>query len=572
LIVWDLSDGSLIKTLKGHTDIISSVTFLASGEYVVSASHDNTLRKWLIETGETTMTLPGHDDAVTSVTASHDNEYIVSGSKDKTIIIWGSETGTIYKKLKGHSEAITSLDISSNGEYIVSGSEDNTIKIWGTKKGKLIRTLVGHTGAVTSVVFIPDGQYIASGSKDQTVKIWKAETGELDYTFEKVNSPVTSVTFSSDGLYVACGTEDNKIMVWDFIDKHVSPYYYLSKVNSAKFIPEKTQIIAGYNSGDVLIWDLLTEEKEELLKDLKTKLSKVEELIIKNEYSEAIEELNYVLESADIFNIEEIKSIAFEKLKNLRDPKETHEIVKKILEFESVNKRKISKAEMVNQLNIEISATEYYENLLKEPVTYVDAEIDNLSMLGTRVLQKHIEPSLYYLVVELGYDLKLAKKIGMFLMDKGIISEFQDYASEERRIEPGEKLGELVIFISYATADAELYRIQELTKRLEEYDEIKEVTYWQKDMKGNIKQWMSDNVGRCHAMILFCSENALNSRDVNEEWTAADMERKPIIPVFLNPDHTPTLLKSQLGLEFDLMDFDKNINRLYTLVMKNCME
>ena len=103
-------------------------------------------------------------------------------------------------------------------------------------------------------------------------------------------------------------------------------------------------------------------------------------------------------------------------------------------------------------------------------------------------------------------------------------------------------------------------------------DEIKEVLYWQKDMKGNIKQWMSDNVGRCHAMILFCSENALKSRDVNQEWTAADMEGKEIIPVFLNPNHMPTLLKSQLGLEFDLMDFNKNVVQLHSLIMKRCID
>ncbi|GAH00979.1 unnamed protein product, partial [marine sediment metagenome] len=53
------------------------------------------------------------------------------------------------------------------------------------------------------------------------------------------------------------------------------------------------------------------------------------ELIVKNEYSEAIEQLNYVLESAEIFNFEEIKSIAFEKIKNLRDPEETLKIIKK---------------------------------------------------------------------------------------------------------------------------------------------------------------------------------------------------------------------------------------------------
>jgi hypothetical protein len=48
------------------------------------------------------------------------------------------------------------------------------------------------------------------------------------------------------------------------------------------------------------------------------------------------------------------------------------------------------------------------------------------------------------------------------------------------------------------------------------------------------------------------------------------MMGKPIIPVFLNPDHIPPLLKSRLGFEFDLIDFEKNVLHLHTLILKKC--
>jgi hypothetical protein len=351
----------------------------------------------------------------------------------------------------------------------------------------------------------------------------------------------------------------------------LTPYYYLSKVNSAKFIAGKNQIMAGYNSGDVLIWDLLTEEIEELKKDLKNRISKVEELLIKNQNSEAVEELNYVLESAELFNLEEIKSIAFAKLKNIRDPEKTHEIVKKILEFEAENQRSITKAEMVNQLNIEISETEYYEDLLAKPVTYEDSEINNLQTLGTRILKENMEPTLYYLVSELGYKLKTAKKIGSYLMDANFISHFSDYPLKEGKVVTREKQDDLVIFASYATVDAEMFRIEELTKKLLEYGEIKEVLYWQKDMRDNIRKFMNNALGKCNAVLLFCSENSLDSKGVSDEWTAADMLDKPIIPVYLELDHIPPLLRSRLAVEFDLIDFEKNVVNLYNLIKKKCM-
>ena len=71
-------------------------------------------------------------------------------------------------------------------------------------------------------------------------------------------------------------------------------------------------------------------------------------------------------------------------------------------------------------------------------------------------------------------------------------------------------------------------------------------------------------------MLLFCSESALGSDAVDKEWTAADMMGKPIIPVFLKTEHIPPLLKSRLGFEFDLMDFEKNVVHLHNLILKKC--
>jgi hypothetical protein len=69
-------------------------------------------------------------------------------------------------------------------------------------------------------------------------------------------------------------------------------------------------------------------------------------------------------------------------------------------------------------------------------------------------------------------------------------------------------------------------------------------------------------------MLLFCSPNALASEPVEKEWTAADIIGKPIIPIFNNPDHIPTLLKTRLGIQFDPFDFQKNINEIYNLILK----
>jgi len=115
-----------------------------------------------------------------------------------------------------------------------------------------------------------------------------------------------------------------------------------------------------------------------------------------------------------------------------------------------------------------------------------------------------------------------------------------------------------------------MFRIEELTKRLLEYKEIKEVLYWQKDMRDNIRKFMNNALDKCHTVLLFCSENSYDSKGVSDEWTAADMLDKPIIPVYLELDHIPPLLRSRLAVEFSLVDFEKNVVDLFNLIIKKC--
>jgi hypothetical protein len=126
----------------------------------------------------------------------------------------------------------------------------------------------------------------------------------------------------------------------------------------------------------------------------------------------------------------------------------------------------------------------------------------------------------------------------------------------------------ILVFMSYATKDAPLFRVKEIAEELTKFPEIFDVLYWQEDMQDNIIEYMNDNLGRCHVVLLFTSPNALDSKPVKKEWTAADAMGKPILPIFLKPDHIPPLLRSRLGVEFDQFDFKKNITTIYELIIK----
>jgi len=126
----------------------------------------------------------------------------------------------------------------------------------------------------------------------------------------------------------------------------------------------------------------------------------------------------------------------------------------------------------------------------------------------------------------------------------------------------------LLVFMSYATKDVDTFKIHDIAKRLMEFSEIENVLYWEEYMEDNIFEYMDENLDKCDAMILFCSEHARDSIPVKKEWTAAEALSKPIIPVFYNPHHIPALLSSRLGIQFDFYDLERNVQELRSLILK----
>ncbi|MFX1257833.1 MAG: TIR domain-containing protein [Promethearchaeota archaeon] len=147
-------------------------------------------------------------------------------------------------------------------------------------------------------------------------------------------------------------------------------------------------------------------------------------------------------------------------------------------------------------------------------------------------------------------------------------SEDVQQLKEQERVIEKELKKDMLIFISYATEDAELYKILELAKKLETYNKIGKVFCWQEDVYDDIIKYMNENIGKCDVMILFCSPNALVSESVYDEWRAAYKLKKPIIPVFIKLEDIPPLLSPRLAIEFDITDFQKNVQKIYELILK----
>ena len=215
LKLWNLEDGSAVKTFKGHRNFVNSAAFSPDGKRLASASEDGTVKIWDIEGGSCLNTLKGHQDSVWSVAFFPDGERLASGSTDGTIRLWRASARAPYKTIGSRSGYVYSVSISSDGKYLASGGAGRAIKVWDAESGARKLTLEGHSGAVNSVAFSRAGGYLVSGSDDGSVKVWRLSDGLCLKTFNPSQQPVLAVAYSPDGAFVFSGGSDRVISAWN---------------------------------------------------------------------------------------------------------------------------------------------------------------------------------------------------------------------------------------------------------------------------------------------------------------------------------------------------------------------
>lgn len=277
-----LANFSLVKTLKGGTDLfdaVTSVAFSPDGQTLVRGSYDEAIEILNWRTGKVLKTLSGASGQVWSVAISPDGRFLASGplidentskKKDTTIKLWDMGTGKMLRILKGHSSDVRSVAFSPDGKTLASGSHDKTIKLWRVSTGELLHTFPGHTDNVTSVAFSPDGRTLASASDDKTIKLWHLDTMKFVRTLSDHSGQVLSVAFSPDGQTLVSGggddpvsgSVDHSIKLWNpqtgalrnTLHGHVGLVWCLA------ISPDGQTLASGSYDNSIRLWNLRTDE------------------------------------------------------------------------------------------------------------------------------------------------------------------------------------------------------------------------------------------------------------------------------------------------------------------------
>ncbi|KLJ06695.1 hypothetical protein EMPG_17806 [Blastomyces silverae] len=177
--IWDPRQRDAVDFLESEMPV-TAVALAEAGNEIYSGGIDNDIHVWDIRKRSIIYSLVGHTDTISSLNISPNSETLLSNSHDSTVRTWDIRPfATADRHIKTYDGAPIGLEKNliraswnPTGERIAAGSGDRSVVVWDVKSGKLLYKLPGHQGTVNDVRFSPgDEPIIVSGSSDRNLML-----------------------------------------------------------------------------------------------------------------------------------------------------------------------------------------------------------------------------------------------------------------------------------------------------------------------------------------------------------------------------------------------------------------
>jgi len=215
--VWDTARGVLLERFTDHLDHANSVAFSPGANLLASAGGlDSTITLRDLDTGQV-RTLRGHTNRVPSVSFSPDGRVLASASMDGTVRLWDIATGQVRRVFRPHDErGVRTVRFSPDGLVLATGGDDDSVALIDLRSGEIV-SLRGHPTAVFNLAFGPEGRVLVSGDRGGNLMLWDVQTHKRLITLPKHQDMIMSISISPDGSTMATssGGHDPEVRLWD---------------------------------------------------------------------------------------------------------------------------------------------------------------------------------------------------------------------------------------------------------------------------------------------------------------------------------------------------------------------
>lgn len=264
LRTWSIGNKGKWADLSGHKRAIQSLDISPSGDRLISASTDMSIKLWDIKPGVKKMirSYPFNGFKVEQIRFSPDNIHFATANTNSQILVWDSRKKTdeaeLFYTLKGHNGKINTIAFHPTKNFLISAGADKKVILWDLGQKKNIYESEVHSGQIESIRFSRKGDRYATSSKDRTIKVWDTQSHRLLFTFRGHKRGVRDIAFSSNDTLLASASDDKTIGLWNLLNgKLIKKFPAHDFVISAlHFSPDGSTLISASRDKTIRLWNI----------------------------------------------------------------------------------------------------------------------------------------------------------------------------------------------------------------------------------------------------------------------------------------------------------------------------
>jgi WD40 repeat protein/3',5'-cyclic AMP phosphodiesterase CpdA len=297
ILLIDGVSGLPLRMLRGHRGRVYAVAYTPTGDRLVTAASDATLRVWEVVTGRCALRIEMKGDGVWPLAVAADvaaagtadgvirlvdlttgetgrelrnapglvytaafdaaGGRLATGDSSGTVTIWDVTVGAALQRFQVLGKPAYRVAFSPDGSLLACGDPSGTVWLWDTAAGKLRAELTGHSARIYTLAFHPAEPLLASGDTDGGVRVWDTARCALRKVLSGHRAGVYCVVFSPDGALLSSTDREGTVRLWDPHTgqaRHVLTAHR-SVVWPPAFSPDGEQLATTSNDGTIRLWD-----------------------------------------------------------------------------------------------------------------------------------------------------------------------------------------------------------------------------------------------------------------------------------------------------------------------------
>jgi WD40 repeat protein len=170
--LWDVGSAEQLAAFETPSHC-REVAFAPDGQVLAYAFGDNAVLVD-VKSREPLHLLEGHLNTLDCLDFSPDSRWLVTGSHDRTLRIWDVQTGKTRHVVAAHRDKISTLAVSPDGRTIASGDFQGTVAFSHVETGQFLFATDLGIQPIVRMRFSPDGETLAVALGGERVVLLRA--------------------------------------------------------------------------------------------------------------------------------------------------------------------------------------------------------------------------------------------------------------------------------------------------------------------------------------------------------------------------------------------------------------